>query len=310
MSDPLHYPFARKYLASRRWAIREETLDVMCELLRMRSQGIELTKDEIEARIGASRRTSSPMAGSVAVIPLCGVIDQKIGSMTDISGGTSVDGFMKAFRQCVNDPGVSGIVIDTDSPGGNISGVPEAAAEILAARGTKPIVAVADPQIASAAYYLCCAADEIVCMPSGEVGSIGCFGVHDDFSEQNKMIGYKPTYIAFGQYKVELNPDQALDPDALAYQQQQIDAIGNDFQRFVAKARGVPIDEVRANFGKGRMLLAKDALAAKMIDKIDTLDATIARVGRMAKQQASTAATAGQGDRDALDLALNLRSRT
>ena len=283
----LQYPFARKYLATRRWAIREETLDVLCELLRMRANGIELSQAEIEARVGAARRTVAPMAGAVAVIPLCGVIDQKIGSMTDISGGTSVDGFMKSFRQCVNDPGVSGIVIDADSPGGNVSGVPEAAAEILASRGAKPIVAVADPCIASAAYYLCCAADEIVCMPSGEVGSIGVLALHGDYSEANKMDGYKPTYISFGQYKVELNQDSPIDPDALAYVQMQIDAIGNDFQRFVAKARGVPIDQVRSDFGKGRMLLAKDALAVKMIDRIETLDATIARVSRMAKQTGS-----------------------
>lgn len=304
----LQFPLARRYLATRFWAMREQTLDIVCEMLRMRSHGIELTAEEIQARIGAARRgTAAPMAGAVAVIPLCGVIDQKIGSMSEISGGTSVDGFMKQFRQCLNDPGVSGIVIDADTPGGNVSGVPEAAAEILAARGTKPIVAVADPMIASAGYYLCCAADEIVCMPSGEVGSIGVLCVHDDFSAQNEMIGYKPTYIQFGAYKTELNPDQPLDPDALAYQQQQVDAIGNDFLRFVAKARGIPVDTVRSDFGQGRMLLAKAALAGKMIDRIDTLDATIARVGRMARTSAAAQAAA---DRDALDLALSIRSRS
>lgn len=332
----LQFPMARRYLAKQWWAIREDTLDVMCELLRMRAHGIELTSEEIQARIGAARRGGpSPMAGAVAVIPLCGVIDQKIGSMSEISGGTSVDGFMKQFRQCLNDPGVSGIVIDADTPGGNVSGVPEAAAEILAARGTKPIIAVADPMIASAGYYLCCAADEIVCMPSGEVGSVGVLCVHDDFSAQNEMIGYKPTYISFGAYKTELNPDAPLSADALAYQQQQIDVIGNDFVRFVAKARGVPVDAVRSDFGQGRMLLAKQALAAKMIDSIGTLDETIRRVGRMAKTSSALADADGgtrtadaealpvpaaaddaavtalaEADRDALDLTLAIRSRS
>ncbi len=156
--------------------------------------------------------------------------------------------------------------------------------------------AVADPMIASAAYYLSCAADEIVCMPSGEVGSIGVLAVHDDFSAQNEMIGYKPTYISFGEYKTELNQDQPLAPDAQAYLQKNIDAIGNDFQRFVAKARNLPVDTVRSDFGKGRMLLAKDALAAKMIDRIDTLDATIARVGKMARTAAATTGMQGIAD--------------
>lgn len=288
----IQYPRARAYLAKHRWAIREETLDVICELLQMRARGVTLTAEEIQARVGAARRGSSPMSGAVAVIPLCGVIDQKIGSMSDISGGTSVDGFMKQFRQCVADPGVCGIVLDVDSPGGSVSGIPEAASEILAARGSKPIIAVANTMIASAAYYMSCAADEIVAMPSGEVGSIGVLAVHSDYSAQNELVGYKPTYITYGKYKAELNTDQPLDPDAQAYIQGQVDAMGNDFERFVAKARGVPVDTVRSDFGKGRMLLAKDALAAKMIDRIDTLDATIARVGRLAKSGLGTAVAA------------------
>lgn len=324
-ANELHRP-ARQYLAAAYWAIREEVLDVIGSVLHLRSIGIDLDADgrvrladlrrervahrhaelpgvamlgedmapgDVTAAVEAARRGSAaPVVGAVAVIPLCGVIDQKIGSMTDISGGTSVDGFMKQFRQCLNDPGVAGIVFDVDSPGGNVSGVPEAAAEILAARGKKPMIAVADPMIASAAYYLCCAADEVVCMPSGQVGSIGVLCVHDDFSAQNEMVGYKPTYISFGDYKTELNPDQPLAPAALAYQKEQVDAIGNDFVRFVAKARGLPVDTVRADFGQGRMLLAKNALGVKMIDRIETLDAAIARVGRLAKSPAVTVTTA------------------
>lgn len=321
----LHRP-ARQYLATAYWAIREEVLDVIGSVLYLRSIGVDLDADgrvrladlrrdriahrladapgvamlseemhaaDVTAAVEAARRGSAtPVIGAVAVIPLCGVIDQKIGSMTDISGGTSVDGFMKQFRQCLNDPGVAGIVFDVDSPGGNVSGVPEAAAEILAARGKKPMIAVADPMVASAAYYLACAADEVVCMPSGQVGSIGVLCVHDDFSAQNEMVGYKPTYITYGAYKVELNSDSPLTPAALAYQQEQVDAIGNDFVRFVARARGVAVDTVRADFGQGRMLLAKNALAVKMIDRIETLDAAIARVGRLAKSPAVTVAPA------------------
>lgn len=329
MADQLSdiHRIARAYVASEYWMLREDMLRIIGSVLYLRSTGVELDEEsrvrikqaradresssatpgpgvallasrmsvpDVEAAVLAARRSGAPAAGAVAVIPLCGVIDQKIGSMTDISGGTSVDGFMKQFRQCLNDPGVSGIVIDADTPGGNVSGVPEAAGEILAARGIKPIIAVADPMIASAGYYLCCAADEIVCMPSGEVGSVGVLCVHDDFSAQNEMVGYKPTYISFGAYKTELNPDQPLSPDALAYQQQMIDTIGNDFVRFVAKARGIPVDTVRSDFGQGRMLLAKDALAAKMIDRIDTLDATITRVGRMARASAGVAAAVEQ----------------
>jgi signal peptide peptidase SppA len=313
--------FARRYMGGRAWLIREEALDIICGVIDRRMHGVQLSAEEIQAAIGARRSNGSAQMGSVAVIPICGVIDQKIGSMTDISGGTTVDGLMKSFRNCLNDPAVTAIVFDIDSPGGSVDGVPEAAAEIFAARGTKPILSIADNMMASAAYYLGCAADEVVCMPSGQVGSVGVLAAHDDYSQQNEMIGYKPTVLVSkgAQYKAEFSSDTPLGDDARNYLQAQLDTMEDDFHKFVAKARGLPVDTVRADFGKGRMLLAKAALAAKMIDRIDTLDATIARAARMAKSSASAEtetlpvtaqADAGQADdTETLDLDLAIRSR-
>jgi ClpP class serine protease len=48
-------------------------------------------------------------------------------------------------------------VIDVDSPGGTVAGVQELAAEMLAARGRKPVIAVANSLMASAAYWIGCA---------------------------------------------------------------------------------------------------------------------------------------------------------
>lgn len=279
---PKTYRHAVQFVREQQWALMESKLDVICEVLTMRSNGITLSQEEVQARIGAATRPTSQMANGVAVLPLYGVIAQKMNSFTAISGGTSLDAFMTQFRQLLNDRSVSAIVLDVDSPGGSVFGVPEAAAEIYQSRGKKPIVAVANPMIASAAYYLAAAADEIVCMPSGMVGSIGVFGVHEDWSAANDQVGVKPTYIFAGQFKVELNPDAPLSADAQNYQQLQVDATYAEFTKFVAKGRGVPVGDVRAGFGQGRMVMAKDALTAKMIDRIETLDGTLARLAREA----------------------------
>jgi capsid assembly protease len=291
-------PRLARYVSGQAWAIQPHKLDVICEILAMRAQGISLSADEIQARIGAAARPSTQRTGAVAVIPLYGVLAQKINSLTAISGGTSLDVFLASVRQAVEDPGVSAIVIDGDSPGGAVEGVPEAFAAIAQLRGPKPIVAVANPCLASAAYWLACAADEIVCTPSGSVGSVGVFGLHEDLSAQNEMVGYRPTYVTAGPYKTELSPDGPLSADARAYLQGQIDQIYGTFTRAVAKGRGVSVETVRADFGQGRMLLAQDAIAAKMIDRIDTLDATIARLARATKASArsTTAASASLAD--------------
>jgi capsid assembly protease len=293
-------PYRRsiQFVKQQRWALLESKLDVICEILAMRANGITLSEEEIQTRIGAvAPRASNQVVAGVAVLPLYGVIAQKMNNFTAISGGTSLDVFMSNLRQLVADRSVLAIAIDVDSPGGSVFGVQEAADEMYALRGKKPMVAVADPMIASAAFWLACGADEISCMPSGEVGSVGVMAVHEDWSAANEQIGVKPTYIYAGQYKTELNPDNPLSPEALGYVQSQVDATYSTFTRFVAKGRGVSVATVRDTFGQGRMLMAKDALAAKMIDRIETLDQAVQRLARAASSQNRSPAAAMADDR-------------
>jgi hypothetical protein len=92
--------------------------------------------------------------GYVAVIPLTGLITAR-GSFLSMlfGGGGGLLDFRDSFREALNSPEVSAIVLDVDSPGGYVDLVPETAEEIYEARGEKPIVAVANTMAASAAYW-------------------------------------------------------------------------------------------------------------------------------------------------------------
>jgi len=293
MSQQTNYSRVGRFLNSHPWAIQEHVLDTMVEIVRMRASGIELSKDEIRARIGAGRETAQPRTvAQVGVLPLQGVIAPKMNMFMEISGGTSLEQFMASFRELRNDPSVAAIVCDVDSPGGSVFMLTEAWTEIYAARGDKPMVAVVRPVCASAALYIASAFDEIVCTPSGEVGSIGCYMVHEDWSKANEDAGVKPTYIAYGKYKVEGNPDEPLGDEALTYLQGEVDRLGQEFEAAVAKGRGISVKVVREQFGQGRMLSAKAAKAMGLVDRIDTFEATLTRVagGRRARSGAAAAA--------------------
>jgi ClpP class serine protease len=136
-----------------------------------------------------------------AVIPLLGTVTLR----GQYFGGTAIQGFRSQFRRALADPSIKMIMLDVDSPGGQIAGVPELAEEIYAARGTKPITAVANGLAASAAYWIAAAADELIVTRSGQVGSIGCFAVHQDISRWLKNKGVKMSLISAGEYKTELN---------------------------------------------------------------------------------------------------------
>ena len=262
------------------WAILPSKLAVIADLVRFRAAGGHLTAAEIQDRIGAAvqQRPTAMRGGAVAVLPLHGVIHQRMNLMSEMSGGTSTEMFAQSFRAAMADDAIRAIVIDVDSPGGGVYGVDELAAEILRARGSKRVVAVANSLAASAAYYIASAAEEVVVTPSGEVGSIGVFTAHQDLSKAAEAEGVKTTLIAAGKYKVEGNPFEPLSDEARAELQSRVDAYYGLFVAAVARGRNVTAAQVRGGFGEGRVVGAREAVRLGMADRVGTLDETIGRL--------------------------------
>ena len=103
------------------WAILPEKLDAISEVLSLRA-GDALSADEISARIAAAKQSgpTARVSGSVAVIPLFGTIMPRANLMTEMIGGTSVAQWVEQVRAAVNNPDISAVVIDVDSPGGAV----------------------------------------------------------------------------------------------------------------------------------------------------------------------------------------------
>lgn len=276
----LKLPAVRRAVQATQWAIQKEKLLAMLEVLELHANGGRFSAEEIQARVGDRKQPVTKSGGSIAVIPLYGVISQRMSMFAEYSGGTSTERFADEFDAAMANTDVSAIVIDCDSPGGNVQGTPELAKRILDARGKgKKIVAVSNGTMASAAYWICSAADEVVSTPSGEIGSIGVFCVHLDESGLNEQLGLSYTLISAGEFKTEGNPYEPLSAEAESFIQGQIDEMYGMFVGAVAKHRGVKVTAVKADYGKGRCLTATQALAAGMIDRIATLEETLTRLG-------------------------------
>lgn len=102
-------------------------------------------------------------------------------------------------------------------------------------------------------------------------------GVHDDISAALEKAGVKRTLMSAGEFKGEMAPFLPLSQDARAYAQTRIDAYYEQFVGAVARNRQATVARVKADFGKGRMVMAKDAIAAGMADNVATIEETIAR---------------------------------
>lgn len=279
------------------WAIERGYGQTLHDVLLRRATVGRLNADELEAVVGARRaelearrQAAAEISDSgrgVAVIPILGVLTPR-GDFLNSSGQTSVQGITQLLREALASPSVGSILLDIDSPGGNVAGIEELAAEIAVA--SKPVVAIAQHMAASAAYWLASAASELVVSPSAEVGSIGVYAMHEDLSGAAEQAGVRVTYIHAGEHKVEGNPFEPLTDEARSYMQQSVDHYYGLFVKRVAKGRRVSVATVREDFGGGRMLTAERAVALGMADRVATFDATVASVAGASRRRRSAAA--------------------
>ena len=177
------------------------------------------------------------------------------------------------------DPSVGSIILDIDSPGGSVTGVPEAADAVFAAAQRKPVTAIVNPLAASAAYYIASQANEIIGVPSSDTGSIGVYVMHQEISEMAAREGVKVTFISAGENKLDGNAYEPLSETARAHIQSEVDLIYTDFLSAVARGRKTSVSRVEKSFGQGRTFMAAAARSAGMIDKVMTLDKAYASVG-------------------------------
>jgi signal peptide peptidase SppA len=282
----MRYERVTKFVEDHPWALVPSTLEAMLEVLALRTEGLMLSDEEIQARVGSREPPAARRTGVVAVLPLHGLIAHRMNLMTEVSGGMSTELVGKAITLAVNDPDASAIALDVDSPGGSVFGVPELADTIFQARGPKPIVAVANATAGSAAYWIASQADELIVTPSGQVGSIGVIGVHRDLSKQAAMLGVQHTFITAGKHKGDGNEFEPLDDDTRAHMQRRVDQYYDLFVQAVARGRGVSAKAVREGFGEGRIVSAGDALRGGMVDAVATLDQVVDLLGSGRKRVA------------------------
>ena len=185
------------------------------------------------------------VVAGVGVIPIEGTLVAKLGTLCPWSGMTGYDGIRQNFLAALDDPAVRGIVLDIDSPGGEVSGVFDLADTIWQARGVKPIWAILTECAYSAAYAIASATDRIIVPRTGGTGSIGVVCLHVDWSRAFDKAGLTVTLIRSGERKFEGNEYEPLSKPALAALQSDIDEISALFFAAVARNRGIDAGAVR-----------------------------------------------------------------
>ena len=257
-------------IAGEPWAITETALHTILEIAARENE----SPQAVAARLGRNlQNTYSVMErDGVAVIPVTGPLFRYANLFTMISGASSYELIARDFTAALENPQIKGIILDIDSPGGEVNGVSELSNMVFAARGQKPVVAYASGDAASGAYWIASAADEIVVSETSALGSIGVVGMYQGKSGKSA----EAVEIVSSQ-----SPHKRLDPttdDGRSRLQVRIDSMADVFIETIARNRNVSAENVQSHYGGGDVMIGAKAVSAGLADRVGSLEGLIAEL--------------------------------
>lgn len=109
---------------------------------------------------------------------------------------TSYEKIREEIEEALIDEEVATIILDMDSPGGEVNGLFDLSDFIYEARTKKSIVAIANDDAYSAAYAIASSAENVYVSRTSGVGSIGVIASHIDQSgfDENQRIKYTTVF--------------------------------------------------------------------------------------------------------------------
>jgi len=202
----------------------------------------------------------------LAVIPIEGVIGKGLSTIEKSCGGVCVDEIGAMLGTAMNDPAVQGIMLDINSPGGSVAGVPELADAISVANESKPVIAFTEGEMASAAYWIAAGASAIYATKSAIVGSIGVYIPWMDSSAFYAANGHKVEVIrnAGADLKGMGIPGTSLSDEQRAHLQEHVDQVAKMFHDHVTGNRPA----VGASSMRGQVMMGQPAADAGLTDGV------------------------------------------
>lgn len=264
------------FYASKSWAILEPSLQEMFEIykaaLERKIEGVEFDPQAVAAKLGRplDNARAVTVREGIAILPVSGPIFRYANLFTEISGATSIEVLATDFRQALDDRAVQAIVLEINSPGGEVDGTSELAQHIFEARGKKPITAYVSHLGASAAMWIASACDEIVCADTASLGSIGVVGAAR-ISKDKSLIEFVSSQ----------SPNKRPNPETesgRAQIQKHIDDLAQVFIETVARNRDMSADDVVSKGASGGLLVGQLAVDAGLADRVGTLEGVLAEL--------------------------------
>jgi len=225
------------------------------------------------------QRGARATTDKIAVIAMRGLISSSIpGNVSD----SMVDDLRAALQQARDDSRVKAIVLEIDSPGGEVTASDEIYSAVVKTRARKPVVVYMDSLAASGGYYVSCGGKFLMANETTITGSIGVIIQTLNYEQLFNKIGLASVVFKSGKFKDMLNGARPITPEERELLQNFIMSTYDKFLGIVAKERNLPADLLRNSIADGRILSGKEALQNKLIDGLGELDDAFTKAKQLA----------------------------
>lgn len=240
-----------------------------------RWKSVALSEDPIDRfREVLVQRGEQGDSDRIAVIVLRGLISS---SIPGVAGDSMVDDLRIAFDQARNDPRVKAVVLEVDSPGGEVTASDIIYHAVTKTRARKPVVVYMDSVAASGGYYVSCGGRYLMANETTITGSIGVIIQTLNYEQLFNKIGLASVVFKSGKFKDMLNGARPITPEERDYVQGFVMKTYDKFLGIVANERKLSADNLRAGVADGRILSGKEALENKLIDGVGQIEDAYAK---------------------------------
>lgn len=224
--------------------ITAEAFDPIASYILNRTYAPELLAP-VEKKTGHDH--SILMNGDYAFIDVSGALTYKPFEGMCGPEGVAYTSLIEQAQEAL-DAGARNLVFSYSSGGGQAMGCFACAEDVrqMADEAGAKIYAFVEEGALSAAYAWAVTADEVVCAPYAEVGSIGCIVALMDTSERMKQAGFKRVVLTSTPGKSPYNEDGGFSQQFLDKLQEDVNRLGMQFAEHVSKYSGLSVETILA----------------------------------------------------------------
>jgi len=195
----------------------------------------------------------------------------------------SVFDIVKELDLAQNDPTVSAVLLEINSPGGTPVATRQLTEKILLVREKKPVVAWISDVGASAGYYAAASTDLVIADEDSLTGSIGTISIIPDYSGLFEEFGIGMRVFKSGEMKDIGSPFREITGEEEELLQKMVEQATAGFKKKVIEYRGERLDaEKFEEIADGRILTGRQALEAGLVDELGTRAYALKRAGELA----------------------------